>query len=148
MKIAGLHILVALVYIFGFCAVSVGAYWLLYDTAIPIRSVSVQLLNEKGYPQESFNRGDLMLVDRENCVEKTLPVVVTRELIRGDGFIYTMPSNPSVLEAGCKHTINAVVVPNHATPGKYEYWVTLQYTNNPLTTGQLLLKVPELTVLP
>jgi hypothetical protein len=130
------------------CAIALFGFWLLVDTASPIESKSVELLDEFGYPQTHFKRGALMAVDRENCTSRRVAVVVSRELIRGDGFAYVLPSGPYVMDAGCQHTVNGVVIPNHVLPGKYEYWVTLQYSNNPLTSGQLLLKVPELTVLP
>lgn len=124
------------------------AYWTLIDTASPITSVSVDLLSDNGYPATAFKRGGLMVVDRENCSSRKTTVVISRELRRGDGFSYVLPSGPYVMDVGCRHTANGVEIPNYVIPGPYEYWVTMQYSNNLLTSGQLLLKVPELTVLP
>ncbi len=124
--------------------------WLFYfDSAAPITSVSVFLANKDGLPTTEFHRGDVMLITRENCASKRTAVDISRELVR-DEFkdSYVMPSSPFVFEIGCETNTNGVVIPAYVLPGRYHYRVTVAYQNNALTHGQVVLKMPELTVLP
>lgn len=130
---------------------SLGLYWLLLDRAPPFDSVSVSLSDRNGMPTDTFKRGDVMLVTRENCIHYAVRVFISRELVRldGDRISYILPSNPFNMAPACPAVSTiGMMIPLHVLPGRYAYRVTYSFDYNPIASGAIVLKIPELTVLP
>jgi hypothetical protein len=140
-----------------FVAISIGGvtialgvvfYWTIIDNRVPIASLSVQTLDKSRIPRTAFKAGEELFIRRENCTARRTLVFISRELVRTeDGITYAMPSNPYIMETGCAVSLNGVQLPPYLMPGKYRYNVTLQYQNNPLSSGQVRLIEPEITII-
>ncbi len=148
MKLIVQYFFVFLTFIASGMLMTTAAYWVLIDVENPITSVSVQLKDASGTPTDVFRRGEIMLVNRKNCTTRDVNLVVTSSLIRGDGVGYVLDPGLYIMENGCEITERGILIPPYVVPGKYEYWVTVAYQNNPLMRGQVLLKVPTLEVVP
>lgn len=147
MKLLLEHIFATLVILALAIGTATGIYWLLFDNAVPIISVSVKVMDETGQERNTFRRGEVLVVSREICSKQRTYTTLSRELAN-DKTVYLLPSGPYIMEAGCHTSINTSSIPNIIPPGHYTYRVIAQYQNNPITSGQLLLTVPELTVVP
>lgn len=122
-------------------------YWELIDTAPPLAQKSVETLDAHGNPATAFRPGDTMSIRRDACVMDEGEAVFTRTLVRTDGKeVYFVESGPQYLTPGCRVSYNAVRIPVYASYGDYDYVVRISFHNNPLTTSQQTMLVPQIKI--
>lgn len=124
------------------------AYLMYFDTRSPFETHTVYTTNEAGDKTSRFRAGDVMLVHRDLCFLRPLPVTFGRTLRRqGDNPVNVdINTTSGVLKKGCVSNANVVRIPYATPPGTYDYVVTVQYSNNPFHDDATTMPVATIEV--
>jgi hypothetical protein len=125
-------------------------YWFYFDTQPPFTATNVYTMNEKGEKTDTFHAGDTMLVYRDLCFERDLPVMIGRSLRRIDAPELNVAINTTSnqIRKGCTHNSNVLQIPVQTPPGKYHFEATVRYSNNPFQESSVLWPSPVINIVP
>lgn len=144
--------------IIGICAgaLVIGAaclfgFWLYLDTQPPFTNQIVYTMDRFGNKTDHFRAGDTMLVYRDLCFTRDLPVTFGRSLRRLDPkpeLNVTINQTTGQLRRGCVANANTLVIPAETLPGRYRFENVVRWANNPFTEQVAMLPPVEIVVLP
>lgn len=127
------------------------SWWLYLDTAPPFTNQIVYTMNAKGEKTDTFRAGDTMLVYRDLCFLRDMPVTFGRSLRR----LEPMPElNVSInqtqgqLKRGCVSNANTLIIPSNTLPGRWRFENVLRYSNNPFQEASVMLPPVEIIIVP
>lgn len=129
-----------------------GIFLAYFDTAVPFTSTYVITADANGNPSSVFRAGELMRVRRDLCFTRDAPVTMGRTLNRiapgREQLNIAINTTAGMLRRGCVPNANLVRIPDYTPPGRYEYRVIVQFSNNFMHAGSELLPVPIIEVVP
>jgi hypothetical protein len=137
---AGLLMLVATLFI-----------WLAwFDDAPPFTTADVETRNLQGQAQSIFRAGETMLVHRELCFLRNMPVQYGRRLVSVDEpkINVFINSESTMLTKGCVDNANVIRIPDWTPTGRrYKFQVVMSYSNNAFQNAAVIFPEPIIEVI-
>jgi len=133
----------------GLTATATLLYMMFLDTEPPFTNTEVATYDVHELPQTVFRPGDTMLVHRDLCFTRNVPMTMSRKLVRvenGSPLVIHLNETQGQRPPGCVHNANLLTIPANTPPGVYMFVNTVSYQNNPFQAGSAVLPSPRITV--
>jgi len=135
--------------LFGVVTAILLTYLALFDTEPPFTTSAVATFDTNERPTDTFRAGDTMLMQRDLCFVRDVPITMSRKLVRVSPkpeVIVFLNHTSNQQPPECVNNMNTVHLPSYMLPGVYEYVTTLSWQNNPFQTASAVLPKPRITV--
>ena len=135
--------------LFVTCFIGYFVWMAYYDDAPPFTSTYVRVTDMNGVERTQFKAGEVMLVHRDLCFTKTLPVTIGRSLMRvdtGEPVNVTIDMTSGIVKKGCVPNAKAVEIPDYTPAGMYRFVSVIQYSNNAFRNDAMEFPAPVIEI--